>query len=386
MRMAHRILIVDGDPATIQWLTAKFEQAGFTVASANRGDFAWQNILTTTPDLVVLDLTLPDQDGLELIRRIRQSPPHRHIGIIVLSKRVESADVSASLQAGADHYIVKRAGADIELIAKVRAQLEQPRKSVTVAPSRGRIFSFCSAKGGTGTSSVCVNTAFALAKVAPASSEILVVDLVLPMGTVAQSLGFETHKTISQLTHEVHSGIDEVTVKKYASHTLRWGFRLLLASTNPHESSKLDVNQIVPLFQTLKTMYDYILVDFGRMLSRISLPIIEMSTGIVIIVTPDVPTVRATRLMVDYLDALGIERDRLMLINNRTVGRVWTTAEDIEREVKLPLAVTIPYEVEYMSMAINAAVPFMEKFPNNAATMSFNDIARKVIERAKPKT
>lgn len=381
----QRILLVDGDATTIQWLTTKFEQAGFTVDSANRGDLAWQKIQTTPPDLVVLDLTLPDQNGLELIRQIRQSPQNQQIGIIVLSQRVESTDVSASLQAGADHYIVKRAGADIELIAKVRAQLETPRKGAPVTPSRGRIFSFCSAKGGSGNTSVCVNTACALAKVAPASTEILVVDLVMPMGTVGQSLGFETHKTIAQLTQEVRGGIDETLIKKHASHTLRWGFRVLIGSTNPHEASKLDVNKIVPLFQTLKANYDYIFVDFGRMLSRISLPIIQMSTGIVIIVTPDVSTVHATRVMVDYLDTLGIERDRLLLINNRTVGRVWTTTDDIERDVKLPLAVTIPYEVEYMSMAINAAVPFIEKFPNNAATMSFNDIAHKIIERANPK-
>jgi hypothetical protein len=64
------------------------------------------------------------------------------------------------------------------------------------------------------------------------------------------------------------------------------------------------------------------------------------------------------------------------LVNNRTVGRVWTTLEDIEREVKLSVAVMVPYELEYMTMAINAAIPFMEKFPNNAATMSFFDLAK----------
>lgn len=383
--MAQRILIVDGDPATIQWLTAKFEQAGFATESANRGDLAWHRIQAAPPDLVVLDLTLPDQNGLDLIRLIRQSPLYHHIGIIVLSQRVEQADVSTSLQAGADHYIVKRAGADIELIAKVRVQLEQPRKS-TPTPSHGRIFSFCSAKGGSGTTSVCINTAFALVKATPPSTEILVVDLVLPMGTIAQSLGFETPKTIAQLTEEDHGGIDDTLVKKYVSPTLRWGFRVLIGSNNPHEAGRMDVNQIAPLFQMLQTMYDYILVDFGRMLSRISLPVIEMSTSIVVIVTPDISTVHATRVIVDHLDSLGIERDRVMLIKNRTVGRVWTTTEDIEREVNLPLAVTIPYEVEHMSMAINAAVPFMEKFPGNAATMSFNDIARKIVERANPKT
>jgi MinD-like ATPase involved in chromosome partitioning or flagellar assembly len=132
-------------------------------------------------------------------------------------------------------------------------------------------------------------------------------------------------------------------------------------------------------------MYDYILVDFGRTLSRISLPILEMSAGIVVIVTPDISTVHATRIIVDHLQAQHIAPDRLILVNNRTVGRVWTTLEDIEREVKLSVAVMVPYELEYMTMAINAAIPFMEKFPNNAATMSFFDLAKLLIERAKRK-
>ena len=57
--------------------------------------------------------------------------------------------------------------------------------------------------------------------------------------------------------------------------------------------------------------------------------------------------------------------------------------EDIEREITLPLLVTIPYEVEHMTMAINDGIPFMEKFPNNAACLAIIDLARQLIERAK---
>lgn len=385
--MTEKILLIDGDAATISWLKNRFESEGFAVDSVNRGNLAWQKIEAALPDLIVLDLSLPDMDGLELIQRIRQRTEWAHLGIIVLSQRVLPEEISASLNAGANEYLVKRPGADIELIAKVRVHFSQPHKTpAPLPPSRGRIFAFCSAKGGAGTTSVCINTAYALAKTATPTTEILLVDLVLPMGTVAQSLGFDTHKTVSRLTHEANGRFDEEMIRKYVSHTLRWGFRVLIGSNDPLEAADLDGNQILPLFQTLKSMYDYILVDFGRNLSRISLPIIQMSTGIVVIATPDISTVRATRLIVEHLEAQGVERDRMMLINNRTVGRVWTTTDDIVREIKLPLAATIPYEVEYMTMAMNAAVPFMEKFPENSACMSFIDIAHKVIERANPKS
>jgi len=89
--------------------------------------------------------------------------------------------------------------------------------------------------------------------------------------------------------------------------------------------------------------------------------------------------------MVEFLEAHNVDRNRLILINNRTVGRIWTTTEDIERELKLALAGTIPYVVEYMTMAINASVPFMEKFPDHAAGIAFTDLARRIQGRGRAK-
>jgi pilus assembly protein CpaE len=265
----------------------------------------------------------------------------------------------------------------------MRARLAQPKKGASPG-DRGRVFSFCSAKGGSGTTSVCINTAYALAKLEP-RAEILVVDLVFPMGSVAPSLGYESHRTMVKLSQEAGAKIDRIQVEKYVSQMFKWGFRMMVGANDPQEAGTLDVSRISPIFETLKTMYDYVLVDFGRTLSRISLPIIEHSSAVIIIVTPDISTVKASRVVLEYLEAHNVDRNRLILINNRTVGRVWTTTEDIERELKVPLAVTIPYAVEYMTMAINASVPFMEKFPDHAAGMVFLELARRLLERDRAK-
>jgi pilus assembly protein CpaE len=381
--MAERILIVDGDQKTINWLKARLELEGYVVEGLNRGDLAWSKIQVNPPSIVVLELRLPDMDGLELVRRVRQDPNSQHVGIIILSTRINSDEIAASLDAGADEYLMKRPGTDAELIAKIRAWKSQSKRSGAPSPSQklGHLFSFCSAKGGTGTTSVCVNTGYALAKLSP-DAEIVVIDMVLPMGTVGLSLGIKFDSTIARLM-TVEREIDRSTVKKYVSLPLRWGFRVLVAANDPNESLEIDVTQIPALFQILRETYDYVLIDFGRMLSRISLPIIEMSTGIVLIVTPDMNTVHGTRQIVDYLELHKVSRNRLILVNNRTIGRVWTTTEDIEREVKLPLRETIPYEVEHMTLAINEGVPFMEKFPDKAAYMAITNLARQLVERAK---
>ena len=383
--MPAKILVVDDDSVTLAWLKAVLEREGYAVSTATRGAAALEQIARDKPDLVVLDRMLPDIDGLEILRHLRQDPATRDLWVVFLSVKDRPEDIVSGLRSGADDYVPKRPGADVELTSKIRGLLTMNRQSLAeTAPAPatlGKIFSFCSAKGGTGTTSVCVNIAYALAQQDP-RADVLLVDMVFPSGTVGQSIGYESRETVARFTQQVKGKPDRATVEKYVSPVQRWGFRVLLGASDPQEATTLDVSQIVPLFDTLRTMYDYVFVDFGRNLSRISLPIIQASHNIVIILTSDINTVKMTRLTLDYLESLGVSKNQLILINNRTIGRAWISKEETESALKLPLSGTIPNEAEYMTMAINAAVPFVAKFPENAASLMFADFARLLRERA----
>ena len=383
--MSAKILVVDDDSVTLAWLKAVLEREGYAVSTSTRGAAALEQIARDKPDLVVLDRMLPDIDGLEILRRLRQDPATRDLWVVFLSVKDRPEDIVSGLRSGADDYVPKRPGADVELTSKIRGLLTMNRQSLAeTAPAPatlGKIFSFCSAKGGTGTTSVCVNIAYALAQQDP-RADVLLVDMVFPSGTVGQSIGYESRETVARLTQQIKGKLDRATVEKYVSPVQRWGFRVLLGASDPQEATTLDVSQIVPLFDTLRTMYDYVFVDFGRNLSRISLPIIQASHNIVIILTSDINTVKMTRLTLDYLESLGVSKNQLILINNRTIGRAWISKEETESALKLPLSGTIPNEAEYMTMAINAAVPFVAKFPENAASLMFADFARLLRERA----
>ncbi|MBI5300893.1 MAG: response regulator [Chloroflexi bacterium] len=381
--MPAKILLVDNDLATLTWLKSKLENEGFDVATANAAQDALSQIEERAPTVVVFEVALPDLDGLEFLRRVIKNPPMIPPWMMILSRKNQPADILAGLEAGADDYVGKRPGADVELIGKIRGHLAHPRKPAVEAQAKqGRLLSFCSSKGGTGATSICVNIAFALAQLDP-NSRILVVDMVLPLGTVGLSLGCESRRTVARVTQEMTDPVDRALIDKAVSLPLKWGFRVLLGAHDPQESTELNVSHIVPLFQTLRGMFDYILVDFGRTLSRISLPVIEMSDRIFLIVTPDIATLKGAKVMMDYMISRDVAQQQIFLINNRTVGRVWTTTEDIERELSMKVNATIPYVAEYMTMAINAAVPFMEKFPDHAASAMFRQIAQTAREQLK---
>jgi two-component system, OmpR family, KDP operon response regulator KdpE len=120
MRVASpKILVVDDEPPIRKLLRMGLTSQGYEVIDAPNGKVAL-NLLASRPDLVILDLGLPDIDGLDLLRRIR----HRqaNLPIVVLSSRGDEAGKVAALDLGADDYVTKPFGME-ELFARMRAAL-----------------------------------------------------------------------------------------------------------------------------------------------------------------------------------------------------------------------------------------------------------------------
>jgi len=122
------ILVVDDEPHIVRTLTINLRARDYDVESAGDGRSALQIMEERTPDVIVLDLGLPDMDGLEVLRRVRETST---VPVVVLSARQESDDKVEALDAGADDYVTKPFGMD-EFLARVRAAV---RHGGTVAQS-----------------------------------------------------------------------------------------------------------------------------------------------------------------------------------------------------------------------------------------------------------
>jgi two-component system KDP operon response regulator KdpE len=115
------ILLVEDDAATRREVAAYLRGHGFRVDEAGDGATAWERWAAERPDLVVLDLGLPDIDGSVLIRRLRRDAT---TPILVLSARDQETDKVAALESGADDYVTKPFGA-AEMLARLRAVLRR---------------------------------------------------------------------------------------------------------------------------------------------------------------------------------------------------------------------------------------------------------------------
>ena len=114
------LLIVDDEPAIRRFLRTSLTAQGYQVAEADGGKAALEALHRSPADVLVLDLGLPDLDGFELIRRLREAGSA--IPIIVLSSRTDEQGKVRALDLGADDYVTKPFGVD-ELLARIRAAL-----------------------------------------------------------------------------------------------------------------------------------------------------------------------------------------------------------------------------------------------------------------------
>lgn len=126
--MAEKILVIDDEETTVQLIAILLERRGYEVIKAFRADEGLRKAYRSQPDLVLLDIMMPDMDGWDVCKRLREMSD---VPIIFLTARGETRDVVRGLEMGADDYILKPYDND-ELVARVRAHLRRsPRPNMS---------------------------------------------------------------------------------------------------------------------------------------------------------------------------------------------------------------------------------------------------------------
>ncbi len=122
--MVRKILVVDDEPVLVETIAYNLEQAGYQVFTAADGTSALQAANREVPDLIILDIMLPEMDGLEVCRQLRRESSTATTPIMMLTAKSDEIDKVVGLEVGADDYVTKPFGRR-ELLARVRALLRR---------------------------------------------------------------------------------------------------------------------------------------------------------------------------------------------------------------------------------------------------------------------
>jgi pilus assembly protein CpaE len=373
------VLIIDNDVASRNYLTVMMQKNGYSVTAVSQGRegmvLAWKDL----PDIIILDPALPDMPGLEMIKRLRQDHRTLETPCIALGSRQESQEINDLLQAGCNEYIAKSSQALPHLLELIPRILQD--KSVN-SKKRGILLAFLSAKGGVGTSSLCANIAMCLGS-EKIETRVAVVDMVLPIGSIAGIVGYDDRLNLITATKQDPSQLTPVYFKNNLPRIPNWYFHLLSGSPDPDSANQLVVDNLERIFSSIMESYDYILVDIGRTLSRISLPIIQKADVVALIVGSDLSTATLTQTVWEYLKNHGVDQRRLYLLQNRAVGLEGLTKAELEQVTNLQIQITMPHMAAGFTLANNRHEPVLAKYPNDSSVFVLKQAALEIAELGK---
>lgn len=385
------VLIVDGDGASRNFLARALEQKHCRVLETSLGKegliFAWRD----RPDLILVDPKLADLPGEELLRKLRADARTASIPAIALSSDPSPARKTACLEAGVNEYFYKSAEGipvlmdAIDLWLAMRPnetppELEQTAP-LTLKKKGGLLIVFLSAKGGTGVSSLCANLAMNIFLHQP-KARVAALDSVLPIGSIASIVGYDGGMNLITLAAMPPEKTDSAFFRENLPKIPAWKFHLVAGSPDPESAIGLRADRIGQIVQALQASYDFVFMDVGRSLSQIILPIILQADLIAMPISPDMGTVRISRIIWQYLQSKGVTQDRMFIILNRVVGFEGISKSEVEATLGLKAQSALPHLGGNILMANNQHVPFSSKFPNDTAAMILKEAALQMITQA----
>ncbi len=372
MTTPPQVLFVSPDVRTLKFFTLLAQPLGYQVLTAQQGRegliYAWRD----RPQVIVFEDQLPDMDGLTFARKLHNDPRTASTYLLALGERNDFQKETAYLAAGCVGYLIKSQ----ELVQTLQQFLDSPsRAGELFTRAEGYLVSFLSAKGGVGVSSLCANLADSLGR---KHTSLCVADLVLPIGSIAHIVGYQGDFNLVQLASQPEERLTPFYVKEQMEHPGNWQFAFLPGAPDPDQASRLAASKISPIVNALRAAYDYVFLDLGRTLSRISLPLLLEADLVVLITSVDENTVNLSRIVLNYLREKGLPPERLFLLVNRAVGLEGLQRDEVEARLGLPIRFTIPYLRDNLTIANNQHLPFMQKYHNNTMGMVFHDIARQL--------
>ncbi len=373
------VLVIDCDFASRNFLATTLRKSGYTVLSASLGKEGLISAWRDQPNIIILDPALPDLTGLELITRLRQDRRTSKVMLIVLSSRDDPQEMNTLLNAGCSEYLVK-SSQTLQKLSELLPRFAAGENPVPI--KRGRLFVFLSAKGGTGTSSLCANIAMSLAS-EDTDRKVALVDLVLPIGSIAHIVGYGDPLNLATATTLDPGQITPEYFKDNLPYIPGWYFNLLAGAPDPESANKLSGDRISEIVNAIVESYDFVFVDLGRSLSRISMPIIQKAEIIVLILSTDLATADLTLTVLEYLKTQGVDPNRIYLIQNRAVGLEGLTKAELEKKLGLSIGVTMPYMGDNFTVANNRHEPLASRFRDDLAALLLKQAGIQMFEMDK---
>lgn len=397
---AISVLIVDDIPETRENLRKLlyFESDIAIVGTADDGQEAVDEARRLQPDIILMDINMPDMDGITASQEISRVAPRTQI--IMMSVQSETDYLRRSMMAGAKYFLTKPFTSEelsssihrvYEMGASTRAAAPPIAAGDTIAPitplvsgrrpsPEGTLLLIYSPKGGTGCSLVASNLAIALAQVT--SKKVALVDSSLQFGDTDVLLNLQGNRTIADATNRLEELDSDLLNVLMALHPS--GIKVLAAPATPVASETISPEGLKTVLSLLKQDFDYVLLDSWSYLDDIVLAAIDLAERILVVMTPEIPSIKSTKQFLEIAEALEFPFERIDLILNKVIPRDGIRAEQIESNMKHEILAQLEFEPRGVRQAINQGLPLIMSQPNHPLSQGLLQLARQEVAVLEP--
>lgn len=366
----ENILFVDDEEQIRKLLSTYLQRQGYQVTVATDGHEGLRAIRAKVPDLVITDVTMPNMNGFELVRRLRADHRTARIPILMLSARKQSDDILTGYSEGADEYVPKPVEMSV-LSAKIDVLLKRMRATAgETVKRRGRVLVFAHGKGGIGATTLAVNSAVALAETK--LYRVALLDLNLEFGNAHVHLDLKPERTLADLAHLDPAQVDDSAFAPLLQQD-RSGVQLVSGAAAPEDAELVTVPLVQHGIDRLRASTDYVLVDTPATFSQHVLAALDAADGVVVIAEPHLAALEAAKDWLDVLEKLSFPRERTLLVLNRTTQSGLET-DQITRFFNRRPEVVIPFTPVF-DEAADRGRPLVALRPDNVAAKVMNDLA-----------
>jgi pilus assembly protein CpaE len=351
---------------------------------------------------VVIGPSITSEDASTLAQWARVNRPD--LGVILLRHEVDSAALALALRSGMREVVAAKDLAGIttavqrarnvasaisqtlegEVQAAAQNAVESARAAAAAATEaenapRGKVITVFATKGGVGKSLVATNTAAALADL---GHNVCIVDLDVNNGDVAIMLQATPHRTVGDLV-AFNGDIDESAVESLVTpHSP--GLSIVAAPVHLDTVDQATSEDVGALLDTLRAMYDFIVVDTSGSFDDFALASLDRSATIVLVATLDIPSLKGLKLAIGTLDLLNYERGTWKLVLNRADTKVGLSVDEFESTVKLKADHSLESSRDVLA-CVNRGEAIVRAHPHHANSKSFKALAASLTASLAPK-
>jgi len=383
--MAKKILFIDDDLDTLRLVGAMLQRQGYQIAVASSGEQGLVQAANESPDLVLVDVMMPEMDGYEVTRRLRSDPQTADIPILMFTAKTQLDDKVTGFESGADDYLTKPTH-PAELQAHIKALLARSSRwkaGPAVATAKPTfIIGVLAARGGQGVTTLAANLTKSL--MTATQEEVIMAELRPGMGTLGPDLGEPDPKGLLSL---LQAKPDELNQQKVKDNLLvhETGLRILLGSNHPRDAMLLNgTAQFETIVNRLAGLAPYLVLDLGPGLTPLTQKLLKKCQHLIVVVEPTLNSVLHAKVLLS--DMLELEVNKLR-ISPIVVYRLRSDAQMNMTQVQekldwIVLAAIMPFP-ELIHRAVQMKTIAVSYQPDSQTNQQFAKLSALMLERAR---